>query len=138
VRLGQDSGAVCNHFKSHLSLLRSTSRPQWCIVQYMPRLRSGDDRCVSRCLAKGTDAEVANLEVLAGSLESAVALNRAGQMSEKLGNIADAMPYAQRVLTLSSDLKRASSPVAWLRGRVTPPPLLPVGCDQRGRRCGQR
>jgi hypothetical protein len=49
------------------------------------------------------DAELANLGVLAGSPESILALNRGGQISEKLGNAADAVAYSERVLTLSSD-----------------------------------
>jgi hypothetical protein len=44
----------------------------------------------------------------AGTLESVVALNRAGQISEKLGNVADAVAYAERVLILSSDAKLRS------------------------------
>lgn len=71
------------------------------------------------------DAELANLEVLAGSSESVLALNRAGQISEKLGNAADAVAYSERVLTLSSDAKPcsiATGRLDRLLHRLSPPP----------------
>jgi hypothetical protein len=72
------------------------------------------------------DAELANLEVLAGSPESVLALNRTGQISEKLGKAAEAVAYSERVLALSSDVKPrsiATGRLDRLLRRVSPPPL---------------
>ena len=54
------------------------------------------------------EAELANREVLAGSPDSVLALNRAGKIAEKLGNAADAVAYSRRVLTVSPDARARS------------------------------